>query len=220
MTQGGFYDRKTASPAGLTIVIAAHAAALTALALMKGPVFVRQHFPPTITRFIPLPEDPPENPPPPKQVERQLPLPPVMDRVPPVIETPVDRPVIVDNRPTEPPVFVERRLPEIPAARPNPAPSEPVRVAAQVDPRFAGALQPPYPTSELRAEREGTVRVRVTIGADGRVKAIEKISATSDAFWEATQRHALARWRFRPATLDGRPVESTKTMNVLFEMRT
>jgi protein TonB len=60
--------------------------------------------------------------------------------------------------------------------------------------------------------------VRVTIGADGRVKAVQMVSATSDAFWRATQQHALARWRFRPATLDGRPVESTKLMNVYFRI--
>ena len=92
------------------------------------------------------------------------------------------------------------------------------RVEAQFDPRYADDLQPPYPPSEQRLERDGIVRVRLTIGSDGRVKTIERLSATSDAFWRSTQRHALARWRFRPATLDGSPVESSKVMNVYFRI--
>jgi protein TonB len=93
-----------------------------------------------------------------------------------------------------------------------------MRIDAEFDPRFADAMQPAYPTSEQRAQRDGSVRLRVTIGADGRVKAVERLSATSDAFWRATQRHALSRWRFRPATVDGRPVESRKVLSVHFRI--
>ena len=93
-----------------------------------------------------------------------------------------------------------------------------MRRAAEYDPRHADALQPPYPASEERAQRGGTVRVRVTIGTNGRVLAVARLTATSEAFWAATQRHALNRWRFRPATVDGRPVESTKTLNVHFNI--
>jgi protein TonB len=93
-----------------------------------------------------------------------------------------------------------------------------MRIDAEFDPRFADAMQPAYPTSEQRAQRDGSVRLRVTIGADGRVKAVERLSATSDAFWRATERHALSRWRFRPATVDGRPVESRKVLSVHFRI--
>jgi protein TonB len=44
------------------------------------------------------------------------------------------------------------------------------------------------------------------------------VSATSDAFWQATQRHALSRWRFKPATVDGRPVESSKVLSIRFQL--
>ena len=62
------------------------------------------------------------------------------------------------------------------------------------------------------------MRLRVTIGADGRVKAVQRLDATSDAFWRSTERHALSRWRFRPATVDGRPVESTKVLTITFQI--
>jgi protein TonB len=104
-----------------------------------------------------------------------------------------------------------------PPLDPPPA-HEPVRRDATVDPRYAAALQPPYPLAEQRAERTGTVRVRVTIGVDGRVRAVERLSATNDAFWEVARQQALNRWRFRPATLDGRPVESSKEMTIHFRL--
>jgi protein TonB len=50
------------------------------------------------------------------------------------------------------------------------------------------------------------------------VRAVARVSATSEAFWAAAERQALSRWRFRPATLDGRPVESTKVMTVHFRI--
>lgn len=216
MTEGGFFERKSGSPTGLVLVVAMHTAALGALALMKGPEIQRRLFPPTVTTFIPAPQDPP----PVAQPQPEPRQPTMVASVPPVIDTPVrrseitqvDRPPLPTFDPSPP-----RPLPE-PRVEPQPQPRTPVRVAAQIDPRYAAALQPPYPGSEQRAQRGGSVRVRVAIGADGRVKAIERLSATSDAFWEATERHALARWRFRPATEDGRPVESVKVMTLVFRI--
>lgn len=87
---------------------------------------------------------------------------------------------------------------------------------AETDPRYAGAFQPQYPSQEIREGREGRVSVRVLIGTDGRVREVEQISATSSAFFEATKRQALAKWRFRPATRGGTPEESWKTLSVKF----
>lgn len=79
-------------------------------------------------------------------------------------------------------------------------------------------LQPPYPASEQRAENEGSVTVRILIGTDGRVKSVEKVRGASDAFFRATEQQALRHWRFKPATVDGRPVESRKVMTVHFRL--
>ncbi|MDP5280440.1 TonB family protein [Sphingomonas sp. DG1-23] len=114
-------------------------------------------------------------------------------------------------------------LPPVPDTGPTfvpetaPPPLPPLMAAAQ-DPRFAKDFQPAYPASELRAQRDGVVKIRVLIGMDGRVKAAEPVSATSDAFFEATRRQALSKWRFRPATRGGVPQESWKTMSVRFEI--
>lgn len=100
----------------------------------------------------------------------------------------------------------------------DPPIAPPVLTAADIDPRHAGAFQPDYPGVELRAGREGVVKVRVLIGVDGRIKAVEQVASPSSAFFDATRRHALSRWRFKPATRDGIPVESWKTMTVRFQI--
>jgi protein TonB len=212
MTQGGFFERRRVHPAQLTVVIAVHAAAITALALAKADFVV-----PKIVRtdvfFVPNPVDPPpqRDTPAPQKVE-QVPLP-ALDPV-----VPIDRidPPVIDNVFIEP-IVVQRFDP--PADPPKPAVA-PVRIEAQVDPRFADRLQPPYPLSEQRAGNEGIVKVRVRIGSDGKVLSVERLAAASDAFFEATQRHALRQWRFRPATLDGSAVESVKVMTVRFRLET
>lgn len=114
------------------------------------------------------------------------------------------------------PVVVEKVGPPVVADPPKPVPLP--LVPAATDPRYAGDFQPQYPSSELRAEREGSVSVRVLIGVEGRVKAVEQVRATSPAFFEATRRQALAKWRFRPATRGGVAEESWKVLNVRFKL--
>lgn len=103
-----------------------------------------------------------------------------------------------------------------PAATPSPLPA---LIGASIDPRYASDFQPAYPPAERRASREGRVVVRVLIGVDGRVKQIEKISATSDAFFAATEQRALTKWRFKPATRGDVPVEQWKQMSVSFVLK-
>jgi periplasmic protein TonB len=109
-----------------------------------------------------------------------------------------------------------------PPAIPDPVPEKltlpPLLKAARVDPRFASTLQPEYPASEIRSETEGVVVVRVLVGTDGRVKAVELLRSPSDGLAEATRNQALRKWRFLPATSDGAAVESWREMTVRFEI--
>lgn len=104
-------------------------------------------------------------------------------------------------------------IPQLP-----PLASNPVFKGAQINPRYRGALQPAYPPGMIREEREGVVTVRVLIGIDGHVKALEALRADAPAFLEATRKQALAKWHFLPATRDGVPVESWREMTVRFEL--
>lgn len=220
MAERTFLDQKPRSPGSLAIVIALHGAAITALMLSKME-FVR--VPTVITKTYEVPDIPP-----PPKVEPEKPQPrqkaqarSQIDIVPPIVERPAfDDLVLPQPRRTEPVTFDPSppgpvALP--PVADPLPVPkAEPVRTEAQLDSR--SRLQPPYPPAEERAEVTGSVTVTIVIGTDGRVKDVEKVSAANDAFYRATEQQALRHWRFKPAMVDGRPVESRKRMTVHFRL--
>lgn len=216
MTETGFFQQPTRiNRTGLAAVILMHGAAITALALSRMDVPIADPFHPTKTWNVPI--DPPPDPVPQPKAEpkadqqREATVPPRQVPIPDQSDNAMDTKIAESGPPfvwtLDPPRRTEE--PVIPAA-------EPVRLAATLDPR--SVMQPDYPASEQRSGGEGVVVIRVLIGADGRVKAAEKVRATSDAFYRATERHALRQWRFRPATVDGRPVESWKELTVRFEL--
>ncbi|WP_164118605.1 energy transducer TonB [Sphingorhabdus sp. Alg239-R122] len=94
---------------------------------------------------------------------------------------------------------------------------DPVFVPPSISPRYAASMQPIYPGSLKRQEIEGTVRVRVLVGTDGRVKKLERLEATHDAFFRATERQSR-KWRFNPATEGGEKIEAWYTVSLKFEM--
>jgi periplasmic protein TonB len=94
----------------------------------------------------------------------------------------------------------------------------PVFAGASRDPRFASAFKPPYPPDLVRQELEGSATVRITINEQGRVIACDLVKATNRAFYDETREQALKRWRFRPATSDGVPVQSQQTLTVYFQL--
>ena len=146
----------------------------------------------------------PLDPPPPKQADDVEPMPrtastpTVVDPIipaPPLTETWVNPgPPISDPGP------VDLGLP----ARAADPPAMPKLVLAQLD---------------QREGIEGVAVVRVLIGTDGRVKAVELVSTDDPAFFEATKRRALTKWRFKAATRGGVPEESWKEMRVRFEIK-
>ena len=219
MQEGGFHQSNRISPSRLAIVVSLHAAAIAALALTKMEVPLGDIFEPieVVNVDLPKPPPPPEPEVQPKEAapsRSQYDAPKVLVPTPPAdftVVQPRQDPVPFDPGPigkADPQPRQEVVLPPAP-------PPQPARVEARL--RSSG-VQPPYPASEERLGNEGKVVVRVTIGADGRVKAVERVSATSDAFYRAAERHALRAWRFAPATEDGRPVESRRTMTVNFQL--
>tara|TARA_R110001599_G_scaffold339279_2_gene558750 strand:+ start:525 stop:1190 length:666 start_codon:yes stop_codon:yes gene_type:complete len=95
---------------------------------------------------------------------------------------------------------------------------DPVMVGASLNRRYAGDFQPAYPVGQLRREREAEVSVRVLVGTDGRVKDIQLVESPHEDFWSATRKQALNKWRFTPATKDGKPVESWMALKVVFQI--
>lgn len=219
MYANGFFEQQQRRhPASFALVVALHAAAFGALILAGSTQFLQPPETRTTMREIRLPPDPPI------VVEDPRPRP---DRHDTAVTTTLPvRPPANDNPttttgPSDPPSTGGAQTGQgtgEPVRDPPRDPPPPVRREAQLDPRYAGDLQPPYPQREEAAGRTGLVRIRLTIAPNGRVTAVERLSATSDAFWRVTERQALNRWRFRPATLDGRPVQGTKVMTVNFRI--
>ncbi|HEX8402970.1 MAG TPA: TonB family protein [Allosphingosinicella sp.] len=226
MPEGGFFEQKRSSPTSLVVVVAVHAAAIAALALAKIDVQDAFFPKPLTVKHIPLTPDPP-----PVEIE------PIKQRVETrpqhvSVITPPKQEVVTTLKPVrdydyQEPIktvwnegkIAEIAKPKIEALPPPPPPipiPEPVRTQAKI--RAGVELLPPYPASEQRSGTEGSVTVRLIIGPDGRVRSVERVRAASEGFWRATERHALRAWRFSPATVDGRPVESSTVMTVKFRI--
>lgn len=215
MNQASIYQPRTASPTSFGIVVLLHGAAIAALVFAKMEMPAPPEYTDTEVELIKVPPPPKELPP-----EPQVQVPePQFRHIDPVVPPPPKPPEGEVQSTQTDRTFVDsgfhREAEPMAEPKPLPPPPAPVRKAAKL---LSGDLEPPYPISEQRAEVEGTVTVRLAIGPDGKVVRVEKVRATSDAFFQATQRHAMRNWRFRPATVDGRPVESSTVMTVHFKL--
>ncbi|HMP46732.1 MAG TPA: energy transducer TonB, partial [Sphingopyxis sp.] len=137
-------------------------------------------------------------------IEIEKPKPPETQEAPPQTQ-PAQSTMTVTESPLQPvaldPVVVAPQPPYVPPAGTGSGPPTvvetpvappPKLVLAQLDQRHLGAFQPDYPLREQREGIEGVARVRVLIGTDGRVKAVELVSTDSPGFFEATKKRALA----------------------------
>lgn len=214
MTQANVYQPPRASPTTLGVVILLHGAVLGALVLARMEMPQKPDFKPIDTYRVPPEPIPEPNPP-----EAIKPAPSQrVETVERIVETfpPREQEVFARPEPTPREAEPTRLATIIEPPRQQQTITTPVRREARIDPR--SELKPPYPASEQRMGTEGQVTICVLIGADGRVKSAEKMRATNDVFYQATVRHALRNWRFKPATLDGRPIESSKVMTLHFEL--
>ena len=204
-------------PKTLILIVAAHAVALAAV--MSAKMDLPEKFDPrrTIVDLIPAPPPPPPPEPQPQPDVRQprdLPI-----TVPdPIVPTPpLDTPIVLEPTPLPP---LPRRInprahdpgPPLPMPR-----ADPVRTG----PRFATVehwLKPPYPPEKIRLEEEAALKLRLTIDERGRVVAVDPVGATDPSFLAAARKHILARWRYKPATEDGRAVSSSTVITLRFQL--
>lgn len=211
------YGARRRSPLGLGGTIAVHALLVGGFLLLpKEVIDIVRPSPPIET--YPVPEDPP----PPERTPEPQAETKVARRATPETRRPtaVDPDILLpdDSVITGGTGGEDWLKPIPPYTPPPPPPADPVLTEAQIDPRALPQFQPDYPGQMIRQGVEGKVTVRVSITAQGRVSAIERIEASDEAFWQATRRHALRAWRFRPATRDGVAVASVKLLTVRFTL--
>ncbi|MDO7841367.1 energy transducer TonB [Sphingomonas immobilis] len=210
------YARRRIEPGSFAMALAVNGAILTGLVFFVNPN-VSRHIE-TILTATAIPVEPPKSDPvPPKPIPQPRADDPLPRQAPEVSRTPIDLQPI-DFGHSEPPPFTPVDLGN--GGGGGTIPIEPIKplppVIVQPAIKDMANFQPVYPADERRAGNGGRVEVRVLVGVDGRVKDIERISATSDSFFEVTRRRALEKWRFTPATRDGIPFETWRRIGVSF----
>jgi TonB family protein len=77
-------------------------------------------------------------------------------------------------------------------------------------------VEPVYPP-EARAERiTGSVVLEIRVSQDGTVRNIRSVSGEPQLVRAAVE--AVRQWRYAPTLLDGRPIETSKQITVLFKL--
>lgn len=131
---------------------------------------------------------------------------------------PEERPQLVEEAPMPAPVS------EVP---PPATPGEAVPATAAV-PLAPGDVPvpvpgqtpaPEYPSSAMRNGDQGTVMVRVEVGADGVPTSVEVAERSGSRDLDRAALTAVRQWRFQPAQRDGQPVPGAVTVPIDFKMR-
>jgi TonB family protein len=79
-------------------------------------------------------------------------------------------------------------------------------------------VRPIYPHSARAAGKEGSVMIAVIITAEGNVADAKLIEATDEVF-VLPAIEAVKQWKFRPATIDGKPVSLSTSVPVAFSLQ-
>lgn len=167
--------------------------------------------PPVPVEPLPVPEEVPE--PPPELVEAPD-EPEMLPEEASLAELPLDDPLgelASLKRPSAPPAEEAPVLEEVPLVPPvsgvaGPPPSAPVEPAPDGPEELEGdrlpeVLEGPlpgYPERALRFRRQGTVRVRGVVAADGGVLSVEVVESSGHEELDHAATTAFRRWRFVP----------------------
>ncbi len=98
----------------------------------------------------------------------------------------------------------------------------PVEIRAEVprvgvQPVATYQVRPLYPRDMRRAGEAGEVLVDYSVNAEGYVENARAVKSTNRAF-EAAAVSAVSQWRFRPGTVDGKPVTTKMATSIVFTL--
>jgi protein TonB len=80
------------------------------------------------------------------------------------------------------------------------------RIGPRIDASWAGNAAPPYPAAARRLGEQGEVRLDVHVGPDGGVLDVRLRVSSGSPTLDRSAIDAVRRWRFTPATVDGRAI--------------
>jgi len=118
--------------------------------------------------------------------------------------------------PSESPVSTPSAPRERPASeRVQPSTTPADRVATAID-----QPQPEYPAAALRAGEQGTVMLRVDVGADGKPTDVQVVERSRSRDLDRAAQRAVRDWTFQPAMRNGKAVASVVQVPVDFNIDT
>jgi len=226
-------ERLTWGGAGVLLVVASlHATGIGRL--FVTPPTASPAPPPAIFQIslerLPPPRLPPEPEPQvdkaPRPVDEVVQRPPRQTRpVPILVDTPTTDPVPPDTQ-VKPYEIGDELLPGEPGP-PSPdgvaggegEPGTPVEETPVFWKMKAVETRPPvYPPRCLRMGIEGSVRVRVLVGEDGRPQEVTLGRSSGEAALDHAAMDAVRYWRFEPARRDGLPVRAWAVIPIEFKL--
>jgi protein TonB len=93
-----------------------------------------------------------------------------------------------------------------------------VRTEAGID--LAASREPEYPPASRRAREQGSVLLKVLVGVDGRPLEVQLVQSSGySRLDQAALTGVKEHYRFTPASLDGRPVQSWFTFKFTWKLR-
>lgn len=88
-----------------------------------------------------------------------------------------------------------------------------------VAPRYGFRREPKYPSLAVRRGYEGTVLLRVRVLKNGRVAEVQVKETSGYRILDKAARKAVELWRFTPALLGGKPVDSWILVPITFKLK-
>jgi protein TonB len=111
---------------------------------------------------------------------------------------------------------------EVAAATNTPAATEPPKPAVQqvvtTDPVMTKYVQPRFPTQAQRTRTEGWVVVGYTVDTEGNVSSARVVDAQPRHLFDREAINAVERWKYKPATRNGTPVEAKLQRKIEFKL--
>ena len=127
-------------------------------------------------------------------------------------EAPVTAPALPSGAPNSV-VNVAR---DVPIAQPKVA-AQQVRVSSGVaQGLLVHQVAPQYPAQARQARIQGTVIVQAVIGKDGSVQNVHALRGPLPLIQSAVD--AVKKWRYKPYTLDGEPVQAETQISIKFTL--
>jgi protein TonB len=106
------------------------------------------------------------------------------------------------------------------AAAPGPATPVPPAKTSASDASYASSnRKPPYPRLSRINDEQGTVVLRVLVKADGTAGTVEVKNSSGYPQLDESARSTVQTWRFKPATVDGKPVTEWYQLAIPFTLQ-